>query len=118
MRSEHAVMWRGKRSTPPAGSEFPLDAMEAEEEGGHLAALRLILGQAQYATWRNRAKTAADVEDFSVAVMRELGQKFTDNTHPAGRTWPATARVCGTDAAFPVICAQDIPDHTTIARFR
>jgi transposase len=27
-------------------------------------------------------------------------------------------RLCGTDVAFRVICAQDTPDHTTIARFR
>jgi transposase len=27
-------------------------------------------------------------------------------------------RLCGTDVAFRVICASDVPDHTTIARFR
>jgi transposase len=27
-------------------------------------------------------------------------------------------RLCGTDVAFRVICAQDVPDHTAIARFR
>lgn len=27
-------------------------------------------------------------------------------------------RLCGTDVAFRVVCAQDVPDHTTIARFR
>jgi transposase len=27
-------------------------------------------------------------------------------------------RLCVTDVAFRVICAQDVPDHTTIARFR
>jgi transposase len=27
-------------------------------------------------------------------------------------------RLCGTDVAFRVICAQDVPDHTVIARFR
>ncbi|WP_205623009.1 transposase [Sciscionella marina] len=27
-------------------------------------------------------------------------------------------RLCGTDVAFRVLCAQDSPDHTTIARFR
>jgi hypothetical protein len=27
-------------------------------------------------------------------------------------------RLCGTDVAFRVLCAQDAPDHTTIARFR
>lgn len=27
-------------------------------------------------------------------------------------------RLCGTDVAFRVICAQDVPDHATIARFR
>lgn len=27
-------------------------------------------------------------------------------------------RLCGTDVAFRIICAQDIPDHTVLARFR
>ncbi|MEU8221219.1 transposase, partial [Kribbella sp. NPDC048915] len=27
-------------------------------------------------------------------------------------------RLCTTDVAFRVICAQDVPDHTTVARFR
>jgi transposase len=27
-------------------------------------------------------------------------------------------RLCSTDVAFRVLCAQDVPDHCTIARFR
>ena len=27
-------------------------------------------------------------------------------------------RLCSTDVAFRVICAQDVPDHSTVARFR
>jgi transposase len=27
-------------------------------------------------------------------------------------------RLCRTDVAFRVLCAQDVPDHATIARFR
>lgn len=27
-------------------------------------------------------------------------------------------RLCGTDVAFRIICAQDVPDHTVLARFR
>ena len=27
-------------------------------------------------------------------------------------------RLCGTDVAFRVLCAQDVPDHRTLARFR
>ncbi|MFI0805479.1 transposase [Amycolatopsis lurida] len=27
-------------------------------------------------------------------------------------------RLCLTDVAFRIICAQDIPDHTVLARFR
>jgi len=27
-------------------------------------------------------------------------------------------RLCATDVAFRVLCAQDIPDHCTLARFR
>ncbi|WNV82211.1 hypothetical protein [Umezawaea sp. Da 62-37] len=73
-RSDRAVMWRGTRFTLPTADTFPLAAMEAEEEGRHLAALRLILGDAQYRTWRSMASTAADAEDFSRSVMRELGR--------------------------------------------
>ncbi|WP_026424671.1 hypothetical protein [Actinokineospora inagensis] len=72
--SELAVMWRGKRFVLPSAEQFPLEALEAEEEGRHLAALRIILGDAQYRTWRSLAATAADAEDFSTKVMRELGR--------------------------------------------
>ncbi|WET76898.1 hypothetical protein P3102_22610 [Amycolatopsis sp. QT-25] len=68
------VTWRGKRFTLPSAQEFPLEALEAEEEGKHLTALKLILGGDQYATWRALASTAADAEDFSSVVMRELGR--------------------------------------------
>jgi transposase len=27
-------------------------------------------------------------------------------------------QLCNTDVAFRVLCAQDVPDHATIARFR
>ncbi|MEV6830688.1 hypothetical protein [Amycolatopsis sp. NPDC051102] len=69
-----AVTWRGKRFTLPSPEKFPLEALEAEEEGKHLTALKLILGTAQYATWRGLAATAADAEDFSAVVMKELGR--------------------------------------------
>jgi hypothetical protein len=69
-----AATWRGKRFTLPSPEKFPLEALEAEEEGKHLTALKLILGAAQYATWRGLAATAADAEDFSAVVMKELGR--------------------------------------------
>jgi hypothetical protein len=72
--SDLAVMWRGKRFKLPRADAFPLEALEAEEEGKHLTALRIILGDAQYATWRSLAATAADAEDFSTKVMAELGR--------------------------------------------
>ncbi|MEV4313005.1 hypothetical protein [Actinocrispum sp. NPDC049592] len=68
-----AVMWRGKRFTLPTPDQMPLEALEAEEDGKHLTALKLILGVEQYATFRSLASTAADAEDFSTKVMRELG---------------------------------------------
>ncbi|UMP06787.1 hypothetical protein [Amycolatopsis sp. EV170708-02-1] len=37
-----AVMWRGTRFTLPSPQEYPLEALEAEEEGKHLTALKLI----------------------------------------------------------------------------
>ncbi|SDC25843.1 hypothetical protein [Actinokineospora iranica] len=72
--SDLAVMWRGKRFTLPRAEEFPLEALEAEEDGKHLTALRIILGDTQYSTWRSLATTAADAEDFSTKVMKELGR--------------------------------------------
>ncbi|MEU7525453.1 hypothetical protein AB0A74_06955 [Saccharothrix sp. NPDC042600] len=71
--SEVAVTWRGTRFRLPTAEAFPLDALEAEEAGRHLTALRLVLGPEQYATWRSMASTAADAEEFSTVVMRELG---------------------------------------------
>lgn len=73
-RSETAVMWRGRRFTLPSAAEFPLAAIEAEEEGRMLHSLRLILGDQQYLTWRSLATTAGDAEDFSQTIMRELGR--------------------------------------------
>lgn len=69
-----SVQWRGKRFTLPRAEDFPLEALEAEEDGKHLTALRLILGPDQYTTWRGLASTAADAEEFSAAVMKELGR--------------------------------------------
>jgi hypothetical protein len=69
-----SVTWRNKRFTLPTPQEFPLEALEAEEEGKHLTALKLILGADQYSTWRALAATAADAEEFSAAVMKELGR--------------------------------------------
>lgn len=69
-----AVTWRNKRFTLPNPQEFPLEALEAEEEGKHLRALKLILGADQYTTWRGLAATTADAEEFSAAVMKELGR--------------------------------------------
>ncbi|WP_147201398.1 transposase, partial [Pseudonocardia asaccharolytica] len=34
------------------------------------------------------------------------------------RSSRAIERLCGTDVAFRVLCAQDAPDHTVISRFR
>jgi len=34
------------------------------------------------------------------------------------RSCRAIERLCTTDVAFRVLCAQDVPDHSTIARFR
>jgi hypothetical protein len=69
-----SVMWRGKRFRLPTPAAMPLEALEAEEDGKHLTALRLILGTKQYATFRALAATAADAEDFSAQVMKELGR--------------------------------------------
>ncbi|GGU46822.1 hypothetical protein [Lentzea flava] len=69
-----AVMWRGKRFGLPAPKDYPLDAIEAEEQGRTLTALRLILGEDQYATFCELAKTTGDADDFSKAIMRELGR--------------------------------------------
>lgn len=67
------VQWRGTTFTLPTAEDFPLEALEAEEAGKHLAALRVILGEQQYTAWRALARTAADAEEFSAVVMGELG---------------------------------------------
>ncbi|GLY51296.1 hypothetical protein [Lentzea sp. NBRC 102530] len=67
------VQWRETTFTLPTAEDFPLEALEAEEEGRHLAALRVILGAEQYKAWRALARTAADAEEFSAVVMQELG---------------------------------------------
>jgi hypothetical protein len=69
------VLWSGTRFTLPRAEDFPLEALEAEEEGKHLTALKLILGAGQYTVWRALASTAADAEEFSAAVMKELGRE-------------------------------------------
>jgi len=68
------ITWRAERFTLPRAMDFPLEALEAEEEGKHLTALKLILGAEQYKIWRALAATAADAEDFSSVVMKELGR--------------------------------------------
>lgn len=67
------ISWQGTEFVLPRAEKFPLEAMEAEEEGKYLRALRIVLGEDQYATWRELTRTAADVEEFAAAVMRELG---------------------------------------------
>ncbi|MFI9381236.1 hypothetical protein [Kutzneria sp. NPDC052558] len=67
------VTWRDTTYTLPTADDFPFEAMEASEEGRTITALKLILGQAQYAEWRKHVKTAGDVEEFSETIMRELG---------------------------------------------
>ncbi|MCP3800319.1 hypothetical protein NLX83_13730 [Allokutzneria sp. A3M-2-11 16] len=67
-----SVAWRGEVFDLPTPEEFPLDALEAEEDGKPLTALRLILGE-QYPRWRSLARTGADVQQFSEAVTAALG---------------------------------------------
>jgi hypothetical protein len=68
-----SVTWRGATFALPMAEDFPLDALEAEEAGKQLTALKLILGVEQYRTWRGLASTTKDAEEFSAQVMRELG---------------------------------------------
>lgn len=69
-----ALMWRGKQFTLPTPENYPLDAIEAKQEGRTLAARRMILGEARYRTFRALAHTTGDAENFSRAIMRELKQ--------------------------------------------
>ncbi|MBP2479100.1 hypothetical protein JOF53_007972 [Crossiella equi] len=68
------VDWRGLTFTLPLAEAFPLEAIEAEEAGKPMAALRIILGTEQYAQWRTVAGTVADAEEFSAAVVGALGR--------------------------------------------
>jgi hypothetical protein len=79
------VLWSDTRFTLPRAEDFPLEALEAEEEGKHLTALKLILGAGQYTVWRALASTAADAEEFSAAVMKELGRENLNGRSAPGR---------------------------------
>ncbi|KJK48956.1 hypothetical protein UK23_15480 [Lentzea aerocolonigenes] len=72
-KTDVTVEWRGETFALPTAEDFPLDALEAEEAGKHLTALRMILGEQQYKAWRALARTAKDAEEFSAVVMGELG---------------------------------------------
>ena len=69
-----SVTWREVTFRVPAAEDFPLAAMEAEEAGKPLTALRELLGETQYQTLRTVASTARDIEEFSANIMRELGR--------------------------------------------
>lgn len=68
------MTWRKTTFALPTAEDFPLTALEAEEDGKPITALRELLGPEQFSTFRTLAATARDVEEFSAQVMRELGR--------------------------------------------
>ena len=69
-----AIVWRGKSFTIPVPAQIPLDALEAMEDGKAIKALRGIFGEKQYASFREVAKVAADVDEFMQLVGEKLGE--------------------------------------------
>jgi hypothetical protein len=69
-----SLTWRDKTFRIPTAEQFPLTAMEAEEAGKPITALRELLGEDQYRTLRTVAFTAMDIAEFSGHVMKELGR--------------------------------------------
>jgi hypothetical protein len=52
---------------PPVG-QWPIDAMEAAEQGRGITATRLVLGDDQWAEFRKHHSTGAEVEAFMDAI--------------------------------------------------
>jgi hypothetical protein len=51
---------------------WPLEAQELEESGKPLAALRLILGEAQYKQFKKVPRNMGDIEDFMNAIYEAM----------------------------------------------
>lgn len=69
-----AMMWQGTRFTLPQPEDYPLEAIEAEENGQILKTIELILGDEQYATFRSKARTAGDAVNFLKSMARQVGR--------------------------------------------
>lgn len=55
--------------TIPPGKLWPLDAVEAQEQGKMLTAVKELIGADKYAELRKTCKTLEDFEDFCDALF-------------------------------------------------
>lgn len=57
----------------PDSSDWPIDALEAGEEGRSVTCTRLILGDVQWTEFRKTNKTVGDLERFMEEFQKVVG---------------------------------------------
>lgn len=62
--------FRSASYTIPPAKQWPLDVIEAQEEGKVVGFIKALLGDSQYKTLRKSATTIGDLDEF-VGVMFE-----------------------------------------------
>lgn len=64
--------YEGDSYTVPPGKQWPLECVEAQEEGKLTACVRALLGEKEYKKLREKCKTVADFDDFMNALFDAL----------------------------------------------
>lgn len=59
----------GESYTVPTPKLWPLEVVEAQEDGRFNAAIRELLGKEQYKTFRKKPRTLEDLDKITEAVM-------------------------------------------------
>lgn len=73
LSTEVAFTFEGETYTVAPTKEWDLDALEAFEDGHIATCVRLILGDAQWATFRKKPRKLADLNALFEAVQRAAG---------------------------------------------
>lgn len=68
-----SVDFDGVAYTIEPATEWDLDVLEAIEDGKMTTALRTLLGREQWATFKAKRRTAADLGTFYSAVEQAIG---------------------------------------------
>ncbi len=72
LESEVSFEYDGVQYTVPPAKKWPLDAVEAQEDGKMLGFLKALLGADQYSTLRKTTTTLADLDTFITALFEAL----------------------------------------------